>query len=189
MKRIQQIARLAASTFTTFAVLGAGLAVQPMLAKGHTKKLGYTLVGQTALPNAKATDLFLRRDDRGHKYLYVVYATDTLAVLNVTNGAEVTEVNRLALATNTQTPHVEPVSARFVVLTNAAAPERDLAVVDTSTPATPEIAKEFKNADCYTIDSSDETLYVVRDGELSIMRFDHPISRDAELFEQMLEAR
>jgi hypothetical protein len=189
MRQIQQILRLRAVTLTTFAVLGAGLAVQPMLAKGHSKNAGYTLVGQTALPNAKATDLFLRQDNERHKYLYVVYANDTLTVLNVTNSAEITETHRLALATNTPSPHVEPVNARFVVVTNTIAPEQDLAVVDTNTPATPEIAKEFKNADCYAIDASDKNLYVVRDGELSVMRFDRPITRDPEIFEQSYEAR
>jgi hypothetical protein len=97
-------------------------------------------------------------------------------------------MHRLALATNTPTQDAEPVNARFVLVTNAAAPERDLAVVDTNTPATPETAKEFKNIDCSTIDPSDETLYLVGHGELSIMRFDRPISRDAEIFEQSYEA-
>jgi hypothetical protein len=187
MRKIQQIMKLTAVTMTTFAVLGAGLAVQPVLAKGH-KNVGYTLVGQTVLPNADATDLFLREDNRGHKYLYVVYANNTVAVLNVTNAAKVSGIHHLALTTNTQqTAHAEPVNARFVVLT--AAPNRDLRVVDTNTPATPEIAKEFKNADCYTIDPTDETLYVIRRGELSIMRFDRPISREAQIFEQSYEAR
>jgi hypothetical protein len=75
------------------------------------------------------------------------------------------------------------------VITNTAAPERDLALVDTNTPATPEIASEFKNADCYTIDPSDETLYVVPNSELSILRFDRPLTRDAEIFEQFYGAR
>ena len=189
MKRIQQIVRLTAITFTTFAVLGAGVAVQPALAKGHAKDTGYKIVGETALQNAEVTDLVLRWDNRGHKYLYVVYANNTLAVLNVTNSAEITERHLLTFAPNTQAPHVEPVNARFVVFSNTAAPERNLAVVDTNTPATPEIARELKNADCYTIDPTDQTLYVAQRGELSVMRFDHPISRDAELFEQSYENR
>jgi LVIVD repeat len=188
MRQIQQTLRLTTVTLTTFAVLGAGLAVQPVLAKGHSENVGYTLAGQTALPHAKATDLFLRQDKQGHKYLYVVYA-DMLTVLNVTNPSEVSEMYSLAVTANKQTAHDEPVNARFVVLTNTTEPEQDLAVVDTSAPAMPKIAKEFKNAECYTIDSSDETLYVVRHSELSIMRFDHPVSRDAEIFEQSYEAR
>jgi hypothetical protein len=165
----------------------AGVVVQPTLAKGHKTNPGYTLVGQTALENTKATDLFLRQDDQGRKYLYVVYANDTLAVLNVTNGAEIAETHHLTLAANAQTQHVEPVNDRFALVTNTPDSQGDLALMDTKTPATPEIAKEFRNSDCY--DPSDNTLYVVHDGELSVLRFDRPISRDAQLFEESFENR
>jgi hypothetical protein len=42
--------------------------------------------------------------------------------------------------------------------------------------------------DCNTIDPSDETLYVVSGDALFIMRFDRPIRRDAEMFEQSYNA-
>jgi hypothetical protein len=191
MKRNHQIGKFPARTLATLLVLGAGLTltVQPMLAKEHIQKAGYTLVGKTVLQNAKATDLFLRKDEQGHKYLYVVYADDTLAVLNVTNGVEVSETHRLALATNAPTLHMEPLNSRFAAATNAPEPDRQFAVVDMKDAAKPEIAKEFKNVDCYTIDPGDETLYVISDGALSIMRFNRPITRDAELFEQSYNAR
>jgi hypothetical protein len=189
MTRIQKTLRLTVVTLTTFATVGAGLAVRPALGAGHQKNPGYPLLGQMPLPNANATDLFLRQDKQRHKYLYIVYADNTLSVLNVTNTGEITETRRLALTTSKATAHAEQVNASSVVLSNTPQPEQDVTVLDTSAPATPEIAKQFKNADCYTIDSNGDTLYVVNDAELSIVHFDRPVSRDAELFEQMLQNR
>ena len=170
-------------------MLAAGFTVQPVLAAGHHENPGYKLLGQTPLPNVHATDLFLRQDKQGRKYLYVVYAENTLSVVNVTKPAQITEASRLALTTTQRTAHAEQVNADFIVLSNTPQPEQDVTVLNTSTPATPGIAKQFKNADCYTIDSSDQTLYVVQQGELSVLRFDRPITRDAEIFEQSYEAR
>jgi hypothetical protein len=79
------------------------------------------------------------------------------------------------------------VNAAFLVLGNTPESEQNVTVLDTGDAATAAIAKQFKNA--YTIDPNGDTLYVVHDGELSVLRFDRPISRDAELFEQMLDDR
>jgi hypothetical protein len=187
MTRIQKILRLTVVTLTTFATLGAGFVVQPVLAAGHQKNPGYTLVGEMTLPNAHATDLFLRRDKQERKYLYVVYADNTLSVVDVTNTAEIPETRRLALTVKKAT--AEQVNGSFVVLSNTPEPEQDVTVLDTSALATPAIPKQFTNADCYTIDPSDQTLYVAQQGELSVTRFDRPITRDAEIFEQSYHAR
>jgi hypothetical protein len=61
--------------------------------------------------------------------------------------------------------------------------------LDPSAAATPEIAKPFKNDGCYTVDPSDQTLHVVQQGWLSVVRFDRPITREAEVFEQSYQAR
>jgi hypothetical protein len=189
MTPIQKTLKLTVAALTAFAMLGAGLTVQPVLAAGHHKNPGYTLLGQAALPNAHAIDLFLRQDKQSRKYLYVVYADNTLSVLNVTNAAEITETRRLALTAKKPTPHREQLNAGTVVLSNGPEPEGDVTVLDTNDPAMPEIAKQFKNADCHTIDPSYQTLYTVQQGELSIVRFDRPITRGAEIFEQSYEAR
>lgn len=189
MKRNQGATIFTRKALAIVAVCGIGLIAQPIFARDHAKTLGYTLTSDPALANVKATDLFLRQDNNGHKYLYVAFANNTLAVLNVTNPAEITETRHLAFAMSPQIAHIEPLNARFTVVTNVPSPDHNLAVLDASDPATPEIAKEFRNADCYTIDSGSQTLYVVCNGELSIMQFDRPITRDAEIFEQNYEAR
>ena len=51
MRRIQQFVRLTAMTFTTLAVLGTGIVVQPALAKGPDA--GHTIVRKTGQQNAK----------------------------------------------------------------------------------------------------------------------------------------
>jgi hypothetical protein len=62
-------------------------------------------------------------------------------------------------------------------------------VIDLSDAASAEIGRQFKDVDAYAIDDNKQILYVAQPGEVTVIRFDHPISRDAELFEESYEAR
>lgn len=75
-----------------------------------------------------------------------------------------------------------------MLATNLPETDRELTVVDTCDPAN-QVAKQFKGADYFAVDSGTQTLYVVRQGKLSIMNFDHPITRETERFEQYYQAR
>ncbi len=65
----------------------------------------------------------------------------------------------------------------------------ELTVVDLGDGPSARVARQFKNAEAYTLDGANNTAYVATAGKLVVMRFDHPITHDAEIWEQSFEAR
>jgi hypothetical protein len=165
------------------------LVAQPAMARNHAPKHDYQVLGQVALSNGKTTDLFLRKNQEGRTFLYVASANETMAIFDVTNNREPHQVNRLALSGNSNTFTLKPVSDRLAVATTANDPAREFTVLDLGNAPSVEIAKRLQNVDAYAINSATNTVYIAQDGQLLIMRFDHPVTRDAEIWEQFFEAR
>jgi hypothetical protein len=165
------------------------LVTQPAMARSHVQKPDYQVLGQVALPNGRTTDLFLRKNQEGNTFLYVASANETMAIFDVTNSSVPRQVNRLALSGKPASFTVRPVSNRLAVASAANDPARELTLLDLGNAPAVEIAKTLKNVDAYTINSVTNTVYVAQDGQLLIMRFAGPVTRDAEIWEKFFESR
>jgi hypothetical protein len=165
-----------------------GLLTQPAMARNHTQEPDYKVMGQVALNNGKTTDVFLRKNQEGRTFLYVASVNKTLTIFHVTNSREPRQVNRLALSGNSNSFTVRPVRDRLAVATTND-PADEFTLIDLDHAPAVEIAKRFKNVDAYTIDGIRNTAYVAQDGQLLVLRFGHPITRDAEIWEQFFETR
>ncbi|HEY1949363.1 MAG TPA: hypothetical protein VGG97_20315 [Bryobacteraceae bacterium] len=166
-----------------------GLLAQPAMARNHTPKPDYQVMGQVALNNGKTTDLFLRKNQEGRTFLYVASVNKTLTIFDVTNSREPRQVNRLALSGKSNSFTIRPVSDRLAVATTANDPADEFTLIELDHAPAVEIAKRLKNVDAYTIDGVSNTAYVAQDGQLLVLRFGHPITRDAEIWEQFFETR
>lgn len=62
-------------------------------------------------------------------------------------------------------------------------------MVDLGNGPSASVARQFKNAEAYTLDGVSNTAYIAEGGKLVMMRFDQPITHDAEIWEQSYEAR
>ena len=80
-------------------------------------------------------------------------------------------------------------SDHVAIASGAPDASQSLTVLDLANAPSVEIAKTLKNVDAYAIDGETNTLYVAQRGKLSVMQFDHPITREAEIWEQSYEAR
>lgn len=171
------------------AISSASVLTPPALAKDHARTAGYNVLGQVQLQSGKTTDLFLRRSQNGRTFLYVASAGQTLSIFDVTNSSEPREVNHLALATTAGDFRVRPVSDRMAVATAATDPAEQFTVLDVGNAPTGAIAKRLDHVDAYTLDGASNTAYVAQNGRLSIIHFDQPVTREAEIWEQSYEAR
>jgi WD40 repeat protein len=159
------------------------------VAKGHHDNDGFKVITVRTLDDAKTTDLFLLKGQNGKKFLYLASANGKLSIFDVTHPSNLREVSSWTLApATTQTFHVRPISDRFAVASDSNTAD-ELTALDLSKTAAEEIARRFKNVDAYAIDGNQQVLYVARQGELTVVRFDHPITREAERWEQSFEAR
>ncbi|HTF66544.1 MAG TPA: hypothetical protein VK638_28060 [Edaphobacter sp.] len=186
MKLRHQISRtvVAALAFTVM-----GLSTQAAAANSVVTHKGYQLLGETTLGNTKVTDLFLRADGHGKTYLYVAYAGNTISVLDVTDETTPHEVNHFSLAGASNGLQIDPISSRLALATDAVKTGNDMAVVDLDDGAGPEITKSFHDVDCYTVDGRQAVAFVAHGGELSIVRFNRPVTRDTEIWEQLFKTR
>jgi hypothetical protein len=141
------------------------------------------------LSNSKTTDLFLRSDAKNHQYLYVASADNTLTVYDVTNPKELRETQSLALSGASSQFVVRPVSDRMAIATAAPNNGANLTVLNFSNLPSTEIEKQLKSVDAYAIDGDTNTLYVAQQGKLVVMKFGHPITREAEIWEESYNSR
>jgi hypothetical protein len=163
--------------------------VAPAEARNHLKESDYKIVGRAALNGGKTTDLFLRRDQEGRTFLYVASANRTLAIFDVTRSDEPHQVNRLVFTAKPASFQVRPVSADMALAATSNDPAGELTLLDLGNGHAVAVAKRFKNLDAYTIDGANDTAYVAQNGQLLVIHFNHPITRDAEIWEQSYEAR
>jgi hypothetical protein len=181
----EQLNRVVASIALTAMFLGG----QIVFAETHGPAEGYRVLAETNLGVAKTTSMFLRQDHRGHEFLYVASDAGILSILDVSNPAEPRKVGDLRLTGAGGNFKVRPVSNRIALATRAADSAEELTVVDLKNGPSARVARQFKNAQAYTLDSASNTAYVAAGGELVVIRFDHPITHDAEIWEQSYEAR
>ena len=145
------------------------------------------VVSQIGLPGSKTTDLFLRMNAVGQTFLYVVRSDHSISVLDVTNSEEPKELDELHLTEGPSQVHLSALDTDTVLATAACDPSERVTVLnDTASPA---IAKQFTHADAYTIDSGRSLVYIAEKGKLSILQFDRPLTREAEIWEQSYESR
>ncbi len=98
-------------------------------------------------------------------------------------------MNTLALSSDKPAYQFRPVNERVAIASGAPDASQSLTVLDLANAPSVEIAKKLKNVDAYTIDGETNTLYVAQRGKLFVIQFDHPITREAEIWEQSYEAR
>ncbi|HEX4808788.1 MAG TPA: hypothetical protein VH325_07660 [Bryobacteraceae bacterium] len=164
-------------------------AAAPAAPKEHHDSKANRIAYEETLANGKATDLFLRRSNNGGRFLYIASASGTLTIYDVSQPAEPRELNTLALSSEKSTFQIRPVSDHAAIASGAPDASQSLTVLDLANAPSVEIAKTLKNVDAYTIDSETNTLYVAQRGKLFVIQFDHPITREAEIWEQSYEAR
>jgi hypothetical protein len=133
--------------------------------------------------------MFLRQDQRGHEFLYVASDTGILSIFDVSDPAEPRKVNNLKLTASENTFTVIPVTNRTALATRVADSAEELTVVDLGNGPSAKVARQFKNVDAYTLDGVNNTAYVAADGKLVVMRFDHAVTHDAEIWEKFYEER
>jgi hypothetical protein len=184
-QNLDQLNRVVAITALTAVTLGG----QIVLAKAHRSTEGYKILAETNLGVAKTTSMFLRQDRRGHEFLYVASDAGILSIFDVSDPAEPRKVNDLRLTGLDNTFRVRPVSDRIALATRAADSAENLSVVDLGNGPSAKVARQFKNADAYTLDNASNTAYVAAGGKLVVMRFDHPITHDTEVWQKFYEER
>jgi hypothetical protein len=182
---LNQLNRVVSITALTTMILGG----QIVSAKTHRSTEGYKVLSETNLGVAKTTSMFLRQDQRGHAFLYVASDTGILSIFDVSDPAEPRKVNDLRLTGSDNTFTIRPVSDRIALATRAADSAENLSVVDLGNGPSAKVARQFKNADAYTLDGVNNTAYVAADGKLVVMRFDHAVTHDAEVWEKFYEER
>jgi hypothetical protein len=165
------------------------LAAAPAAAKDHHDSETTHMLCEQTLANGKTTDLFLRRSNKGSRYLYIASANGTLAIYDVSQPAEPRELNTLALSSDEPTFQIRPVSEHAAIASGAPDASQSLTVLELANAPSVEIAKTLKNVDAYTIDAETNMLYVAQHGKLFVIQFDRPITREAEIWEQSYEAR
>lgn len=165
------------------------LATAPAAAKAHPHVKANRMLCERTLANVKTTDLFLRRGNEGGLFLYVASANGTLSIYDVSDSSEPRELNTLALNSDKPAFQIRPVNDHVVVVSGAPDSSQSLTVLNLANAPSAEIAKTLKNVDAYAIDGETNTLYVAQRGKLSVMQFDHPITREAEIWEQSYESR
>ena len=159
------------------------------VAKDHHKDKGFRVIAVRTLDNAKVADLLLLNGQGGKQFLYLASADGKLSMFDASRASELSEVSSWMLANGGSGAfRLQPINDRFVVASDARTNDH-VAVLDLSDAASETIAREFKNADAYAADDNKQVLYVAQPGKLTVVRFDHPISRDAERFEESYEAR
>ena len=181
----EQLNRVVAIAVLTAMILGG----QTVFAKAHGSTGGYKVLAERNLGVAKATSMFLRQDQRGHKFLYVASDAGVLSILDVSDPREPRKVDDLRLTGAESNFRVRPVSNRIALATRTADSAEDLTIVDLGNGPSASVAHQFKNAEAYTLDGASNTAYVAAGGELVVMRFDHPITHDAEIWEESYENR
>jgi hypothetical protein len=177
------------SSITSF-IFAAALLVEtfgsPLAsAKGRPNHSDVHVVGQIGLPGSPTTALFLRMNAVGQTLLYVVQGDHSISVLDVTKPEEPKEVDELRLNEGSPQVHLRAVGPD-AVLTTASDPAQPATGNGT---ACPEIAKQFSHADVYTIDGGRSLVYIAEKGKLSILKFDRPLTREAEIWEESYESR
>lgn len=178
-------ARIAGAVFATLALAGV-----PAAAKAHHDvKAANRMLSERMLASGKTTDLFLRRGNSGGLFLYLASANGTLSIYDVSHPSEPRELNTLVLNSNEPAFHVRPVNDHVLVASGAPDASQSLSILDLANAPAVAIAKTLKDVDAYAVDGETNTLYVAQRGKLSVMQFDHPITREAEIWEQSYEAR
>lgn len=183
-KAMREGAVLATATLLSF-----GLLTTPAAAKEHHRPAEYRVLSQESLSSSMTTDLFLRKDAKNHQYLYVASADNTLSVFDVTDPKELRKVQSLALSGASSMLRIRPVSNYMAIATDAPDTGSNLTVLNFSNLPSTEIASQLKNVDAYAIDGDMNTLYVAQQGKLVVMRFGHPITREAEIWEESYNSR
>jgi hypothetical protein len=181
----EQLNRVVAITALTAMILGG----QIVFAKTHGPAEGYKVLAETNLGVAKTTSMFLRQDHRGHEFLYVASDAGILSIFDVSDPSEPRKVDDLRLTGAESSFRVRPVSNRIALATRTADSAEELTVIDLGNGPSARVARQLKDAEAYTLDGASNTAYVAAGGELVVMHFDHPVTHDAEIWEQSYEAR
>jgi hypothetical protein len=169
----------------TTAALATALFASLAFAGVHsTKDAGWKVLAEKDLGDG-TKDMFLRRDDRGHTYLYVTSANNKIFVLDVT------EVKRMRLITqssvNESGSRLQGV--REGVATTAAIRSNSVSTPEGSNVLPTSLAATIKHVNAYVIDDNSDTAYVAEAGKILAVRFNRPITREAQLWEESYDAR
>ena len=139
----------------------------------------------------------------GKRFLYLVSADEKLSMFDVTHPGALRELSSCMLASSeaqfyrvrlisnqSGLPAESEADDRVAMVALSEAALKEIAPrVTLSDAASEEIGRHFKGVDAYAVDENKRVLYVAQRGELTVIRFNHPISRDAELFEESYENR
>ena len=159
------------------------------VAKDHHNDKGFKVIAVRTLDNTEVADLLLLNGQGGKQFLYLASADGTLSIFDTSHPGHLRELSSWRLtSSDTQNFRIESINDRFVIASDARTDDH-VAVLDLSNTASKEIARQFKDVDAYAVDDNKQVLYVAQPGQLTVVRFDHPISRAAELFEESYEAR
>ena len=161
----------------------------PAFASDHFVSKGFTVITVLPLDNTITTELHLLTGTDGKQFLYLASTDGHLSIFDVTRPSHLRELNSWRLtSSDTQNLRIEPINDRFVIASDAKT-DTHVAVLDVSDAASKEISRQFKHVDAYAVDDNKQVLYVAQPGKLTVVRFDHPIDKDAEHFEESYEAR
>jgi hypothetical protein len=156
-------------------------------AKERPRRSDVQVVSQIGLPGSTITDLFLRMNAVGQTFLYAVHSDHSISVLDVTNSAQPKELDELHLTEGSPQVHLGPVGPDAALATAGCdASQRPTVLNDTASLT---IVKQFTHVDACTIDGGRSLVYIAEKGKLSILQFDHPLTREAEIWEQSYESR
>jgi hypothetical protein len=185
----QKLTGFKALLLTALAASGLFAAHANAKDKATRRSAAYTVLSQERLDNGKTTDLFLRNSRNGREFLYLASANGTLSIFDVTDPKEPRPLQSLVLVDKPGSFQIRPVNNRVAIASGAVDPAENLTVLDLSNAPSTEIAKQLKTVDAYTIDGAGQIVYVAQRGTLVVLQFDHPITREAEIWEQSFETR
>lgn len=160
------------------------------LATAHGPWLQYSISGTATFSGKHVIKAFIHSDGDSRKLLYVVYADRQVDVFDVMDDAEPRRISHETLASDVQESTANDAQFRLLMLgSRADNPGSPLLLVDSSPTARPAIAKAFDPADAYAINPEKRAVYVIRDGQLSVLQFDGPIDQSGESFEESDQSR
>lgn len=189
MKRFQQFTVASAALVAALPAFARSYP-ERTLTSVHGPGLQYSIAATATLSEKHVIEAFIHTDRNSRKLLYVVDADRQMDVFDVTDNAEPRRISHETLASDVQESTVNDAQFRLLMVsTRADNPGSPLLLVDSSAPARPSIAKAFDTADAYAIDPEQRAVYVVRDGQLSVLQFGGPIDQGGERFEESYQSR
>jgi hypothetical protein len=165
--------------------------------KGEASK-SPEVVAHIPLNSAVTVQMFTRRDNKGHLYLYALHPTgQAVSVIDITDAAKPALVSQAAPPSPTSYGNVQTIGVNTALVevpdqpaTPAnVTPAKNLALLDISDPAAPHITLRFAGVTSVYRDDSRNLLFIANNEGLWVVRHYEPPDIGVQAWENFVSAR